>query len=69
MAEYYASRHISLYADAELAFARGSMDDYNYNLDDGMRRVDFMPSIYVGVKFNLLKSVTKFDPYTKKSSR
>ena len=69
MAEYYATKHLSLYAAAELAFARGSIDDYNYNLDNGMRRVDFIPSLYVGAKFNLLKSVNKFDPYTKKSSR
>lgn len=69
MAEYYATKHLSLYAAAELALARGSIDDYNYNLDDGMRRVDLMPSIYVGLKFNLLKSVSKFDPYTKRTSR
>ncbi len=69
MTEYYATKHLSLYAAAELAFARGSLDDYNYNLDDGIRRVDFMPSIYVGVKLNLLKSVSKFNPYTKSTSR
>lgn len=69
MTEYYATKHLSLYAAAELAFARGSLDDYNYNLDDGLRRVDFMPSVYVGVKLNLLKSVSKFNPYTKSTSR
>lgn len=69
MTEYYATKHLSIYAAAELAFARGSIDDYNYNLDDGIRRVDFMPSIYVGLKINLLKSVNKFNPYTKSTSR
>ena len=69
MAEYYATKHISLFAALELSFARGSLDDFNYNLDDGMRRVDLIPSLYVGAKINLLKSVNKFDPYTKKSSR
>ncbi|MCR5589142.1 MAG: hypothetical protein K6F72_05965 [Bacteroidales bacterium] len=69
MTEYYATKHLSIYAAAELAFARGSIDDYNYNLDDGIRRSDFMPSIYVGVKFNLLKSVSKYNPYTKSTSR
>lgn len=69
MAEYYATRHLSLYAAAELAFARGSLDDFNYNLDDGIRRVDFIPSFYVGAKFNLLKNVNKFNPYTKSTSR
>lgn len=69
MIEYYLSKHLALNAAAELFFARGSLDDYNYNLDADMRRVDFIPSIYVGAKFNLLKSVTKFNPYTHESHR
>ncbi len=69
MAEYYATKHLSLFASLELAFARGSLDDFNYNLDAGMRRVDLIPSLYFGAKLNLLKSVNKFDPYSKKSSR
>lgn len=69
MAEYYATKHLSLFASLELAFARGSLDDFNYNLDDGIRRVDFIPSFYVGAKLNLLKSVSKFDPYRKRTSR
>ncbi len=69
MAEYYATKHLSIFAALELAFARGSLDDFNYNLDDGIRRVDFIPSFYVGAKLNLLKSVNKFDPYSKRTSR
>ena len=69
MAEYYATKHLSFFAALELAFARGSLDDFNYNLDNDVRRVDFMPSLYIGAKINLLKSVSKFDPYTKRTSR
>lgn len=69
MAEYFATKHLSFFGSLELGFARGSLDDFNYNLDDGIRRVDFIPSFYVGVKLNLLKSVSKFDPYSKRTSR
>lgn len=67
--EYYASKHISLNATIDLLMARGSLDDYNYNLDADIRRVDLIPSIYFGAKFNLLKNVTKYNPYTHTSSR
>lgn len=68
MAEYYASKHVSLNAAIELLWARGSIDDYNYNLDADKRRIDLVPSFYVGAKFNLLKNVKKYNRFTRKSS-
>lgn len=67
--EYFASKHLSFNATLDLLLARGSLDDYNYNLDADIRRVDLIPSLYFGVKFNLLKNVTKYNPYTHTSSR
>jgi len=69
MTEYFATKHLSLYAAAELMCMRGSIDDYNYNLDAKYRRVDLVPSLYVGAKFNLLHEVNKYNPYTKSSQR
>lgn len=69
MGEYYVSKNLALNASLELLWARGSLDDYNYNLDARNRRVDFMPSFNIGARFNLLKNVTKYNPYAKKSSR
>lgn len=69
MTEYFATKHLAFYSSLELGFARGSIDDYNYNLDADIRRVDFMPSLYVGVKLNLLKNVTKYNRYTHQTSR
>ena len=69
MAEYYVSKKIAINASTELLWARGSLDDYNYNLDADNRRVDFMPSFNIGIRFNLLENVTKYNPYTKVSSR
>lgn len=69
MAEYYVSENLALNASLELFWARGSLDDYNYNLDADKRRVDFIPSFNIGARFNLLSNVTKYNPYTKKSNR
>lgn len=68
-AEYYATEHLALNATLELMWARGSLDDYNYNLDADIRRTDLIPSLYLGAKFNLLKTITKRDPYTYQSSK
>lgn len=68
MAEYYASSFVSLNAAVELLWARGSIDDYNYSIGANKRRSDLIPSVYLGAKFNLLKSVTKFNRFTRKSS-
>lgn len=67
--EYYVSKHVSLNAALELFLARGSIDDYNYNLDEDMRRVDLIPSFHVGAKFNLLSHIRKFHPDTRVSTR
>ncbi len=67
--EFFATKHISFNASLEFLIARGSLDDYNYNLDADMRHVDIIPSLYLGARFNLLKSVTKYNPYTHESSR
>ena len=69
MTEYFATKHIALYAAAELMLMRGSIDDYNYNLDAHYRRTDLIPSIYVGAKINLLKEVEKYSPYSKTSHK
>lgn len=65
--EYIASPTISFNVVAELLGARGSLDDYNYRVDDDQRRADLIPSIYAGVKLNLLKEVKKYNPNTKAS--
>ena len=68
MTEYYATKHLSINAALELLWARGSIDDYNYNLDmANQRNADFVPSFYVGAKINLFKDVMKYNPYTKDS--
>jgi len=69
MTEYYATKHVSFNAALEILGTRGSLDDFNYNVLDGKRHVDWIPSLYAGVKLNLLKNVTKYNPYTKTSSR
>ena len=69
LAEYYLSKEVAINASTELLWARGSLDDYNYNLDAKNRRVDFIPSFNIGIRLNLLKNVTKYNPYAKKSSR
>lgn len=66
MTEYFVSKKVSFNAALELFFARGSLDDYNYNLDANTRRIDLVPSLHIGAKFNLLKTITKRDLYTQK---
>lgn len=69
MGEYFASKHLSFNASLELMGARGSLDDYNYNLDADKRRIDLIPTFNIGVKFNILDEVTKQDPYTRRATR
>lgn len=69
MAEYILSSHLSMNLDIQAKFARGSLDDHNYNVRSGKRHMDWMPSAYVGLKYNLFKSVTKYNRKTKTSSR
>jgi outer membrane protein OmpA-like peptidoglycan-associated protein len=60
--EYYFTKKNSLYATLDLVFARGSLDDYNYNLDAKYRRIDLIPSFYVGAKIDILHHITKRHP-------
>ena len=68
-AEYYCSDKWSLFSSLDLLFARGSLDDYNYNLDADRRRIDLIPSFYIGVKFDILQHINKYHPDTKTASR
>ena len=66
-AEYTFSEHIALNATAELF---GSESTWDWSPYDNSRTIfDIIPSINVAVKFNLFKSVTKYNPYTRSSSR
>lgn len=65
--EYIASKHVSLHADVELFGSESTWDWTPYNNDYSI--FDVIPSFNVGIKFNLLKSVNKFNPYTKSSAR
>ena len=69
MAEYFATEHVSFNAALELMGTRGSADDFNYNVYKDKRHLDLIPSLYLGAKLNLFKHVTKYNPYTKTSSR
>lgn len=67
MAEYFASPELSFNLAAEVLGARGSLDDHNYNVQTDKRHVDWIPSLYAGVKLNLLKEVVKYKPHSKTS--
>lgn len=69
LTEYYANKNFSFNAALELFFARGSIDDYNYNLDADIRRVDFIPSFHIGMRYNILSHMTKYQPYSRTSYR
>lgn len=69
MSEYFPKNSkISLHTSVEIIGTRGTLD-WTYAQDDvnaqhKHRVVDWIPSVNCGVKFNLLKQVTKRDPYT-----
>mgnify|MGYP002622375778 CR=1 FL=1 len=69
MSEYFPKNsNIALHTSVELIGTRGTLD-WTYAQDDSdaphkHRVVDWIPSVNFGVKFNLLKQVTKRDPYT-----
>lgn len=65
--EYIASKHVSLNANVEMFGSESTWDWTPYNNEYSI--FDVIPSFNVGIKFNLLKSVTKFNPYTKSSAR
>lgn len=69
VAEYYPPKSVfSFNLKAELIGTRGTID-WTYTKDDPnapypKRTTDFIPSLYAGVKVNLLHKVTKRDPFT-----
>lgn len=66
-AEYIVSKHISLHGNLELFGSESTWDWTPY--DNSYSIFDINPSINIGIKFNLLKNVTKYNPYTKTASR
>ena len=61
-AEYTFSPKLALNINAELFGSRGSMDWSPYDNDFSI--FDFVPTVTVGAKFNMLSYVTKYNPYT-----
>lgn len=66
-AEYIVSKHVTIHSHIELFGSESTWDWTPYKNDYSI--FDNIPSFNIGVKFNLLKNVTKFNPYTKSSSR
>lgn len=66
-AEYTFTEHVSMNASLELF---GSESTWDWSPYDNSRTIfDIIPSFNVAVKFNLLKNVTKYNTYTRTSSR
>lgn len=64
--EYRVFKAITLHATASLKMARGSLD-YSPTVSDASHQsgiFDFMPTLQVGARFNMIKRVTKVDPRT-----
>lgn len=66
-AEYEVSQELALSATIELFGSESTWDWSPY--DNSYSRFDIIPSFNIRVKFNLLKNVTKYNPYAKRSSR
>lgn len=66
-AEYCISKKLALNATIELFGSESTFDWSPYDNDYSI--FDIIPSFNVAAKFNLLKSITKYDPYTKESRR
>ena len=66
-AEYLISRSLAMNATLELF---GSESTWDWSPYDNKRTIfDIIPSFNIALKFNLLKEITKFDPYTRESHR
>ena len=65
MFEYITTKHISLNFSTELIGTKGTIDwTYTKDLANAPhpdRSIDWIPSIYLSIKFNLLKQVTKYN--------
>ena len=65
--EYEVSQELAVSTTIDLL---GSESTWDWSPYDNTRTIfDIMPSFNIGVRLNLLKNVTKYNPYTKKSSR
>ena len=71
--EYITTRHLSLNVAFDMVGTRGTIDwTYSQDYPDAphpRRIVDWVPSLTFSLKFNLLKSVNKFNPYSHVASR
>lgn len=65
--EYIISDHVTIHSHLDLFGSESTWDWTPYKNDYSI--FDLNPSLNIGVKFNLLKSITKFNPYTKTSAR
>ena len=65
--EYIISEHVTIHSHLDLFGSESTWDWTPYKNDYSI--FDLNPSLNIGVKFNLLKSITKFNPYTKTSAR
>ncbi len=66
-AEYEVTQEFALSATIELYGSESTWDWSPY--DNSYSRFDIIPSFNVRARFNLLRNVTKYNPYTKRSSR
>ncbi len=66
-AEYEVTQELALSAIIELFGSESTWDWSPY--DNSYSRFDIIPSFNIRARFNLLKNVSKYNPYTKKSTR
>ncbi len=66
-AEYEVTQELARSATIELFGSESTWDWSPY--DNSYSRFDIIPSFNIRARFNLLKNVTKYNPYTKNSSR
>ena len=66
-AEYIISKNVTIHSQLDLFGSESTWDWSPYNNNYSI--FDIIPSFNIGVRFNLLKNVTKYNPYTKSSSR
>jgi outer membrane protein OmpA-like peptidoglycan-associated protein len=65
--EYEVSQRLALSANMEIFGSESTWDWSPY--DNSYSRFDIMPTLTFGARFNLLKDVRKYNPYTGNSSR
>lgn len=65
--EYEVSQKLAICLNLEVIGSESTWDWSPY--DNSYSRFDIMPTVTVGARFNLLKNVTKYNPYTQQSTR